>query len=114
MLGSSDRRRLRAGERVAVGDAVGQRVGLPALAAVLGAEHLAAARRAVDLLGVARMGGDRHHGARRIEALVEARPGLAEIARAVEPAMLARRRDAEAGVEGARVVRRDANVAAVA
>src|SRR5437867_2650577 len=50
-----------AGDRVGVLAARRQAMLLPAVAAVPGTEDLAAARHAVDLVGVARMQGHTHH-----------------------------------------------------
>src|SRR5262249_59153721 len=58
----------------------------PAFAAILSAEHLAIARRDVDLLGVAVMQTDRHQRAVRRHP-VEALPSLADVLAAVERAV---------------------------
>src|SRR5262249_16982588 len=58
----------------------------PAFAAVLSAEHLAIARRDVDLLGLAVMQTDRHQRAVR-RHLVETLPSLANVLAAIERAV---------------------------
>src|SRR5262245_23579383 len=58
----------------------------PAFAAILSAEHLAIARRDVDLLSVAVMQTDRHQRAVR-RHLVETMPSLADVLTAVERAV---------------------------
>src|SRR5215475_11075355 len=58
----------------------------PAFAAILSAEHLAIARRDVDLFGVAVMHTDRHQRAMRRHP-VEALPSLADVLAAVERAV---------------------------
>src|SRR6266446_10099459 len=94
-----------AGDRVDVSDPVGQLVLVPALAAILGPEDLAVARRAVDLIRVLGVQGHRHHRAPGLHAVIDAPPAPAQVVAAVERAVLAARGRAQAGVEGARVVR---------
>src|SRR5207237_1930188 len=78
---------------------------VPGGAAVLRAEYLAAARCAVDLIGVAGMQPHRHHGALGFHAMVEALPGLAQVLTTVERAVSATRRRAEASVQHLRLLR---------
>src|SRR5262249_15391054 len=66
--------------------ALRQRHFKPAFAAILSAEHLAIARRDIDLLGVAVMQTDRHQRAVRRHP-VEALPSLADVLAAVERAV---------------------------
>src|SRR5262247_2824758 len=56
-----------------------ERVRLPALAAVLGAKHLAPARRTVYALGRLRAGSDDHQGAVDADVVVKAPPGCSQI-----------------------------------
>src|SRR5262245_40378902 len=104
---------LRRRQRVYALDAAGQAVLLPALAAILGAEHLAAAGGAPDAVGIARAGRDDHPGAVDRHVVVDPLPALAEVLAAVERTGVALRRNAERGVHGLRIVRRDAHVAGV-
>src|SRR5687768_10946244 len=97
-------RRSGAGDRIGVRGALGQRVLLPALPAVLGAEDLAAARHAVDLLGVFGVERHAHHGGPRLHPAVDALPGAAEVVAPVERAVLAPRGGAETGEEGGGIV----------
>ena len=69
--------------------------------------------RRSDLVGILQVEGHRHHGAVRLDAVVEARPGLAEVAAAVKRAVRAAGGRAEAGVQCARLLGRDPHVAAV-
>src|SRR5438093_5360407 len=73
--------------RSAAGDGVDvvdrERGFAPALAAVARAEHLPAARDAIDLRGVSRMQRQRHHRRARLDAVIEARPRVAEVRAAV-------------------------------
>src|SRR2546427_3054655 len=87
---------------------------VPAMAAVSGAEDLAAAGDAVDLVGIARMEGHTHHRGLGLEAVVEAPPAAAGILAPKKRPIRALRGRAEAGVQDARVVRRHPDVAAVA
>src|ERR1700730_17846226 len=103
-----------AGDRVGVLAARRQPMLVPAVAAVAGAEDLAAPGDAVDLVGIARMEGDTHHCRLGLDAAIEAPPAAAGIVAAIERAVRALRGRAEAGIQDARVVRRDADVAAVA
>src|SRR5215472_12975434 len=96
---------LAAGDCVEIAGAFGQPVLLPGLAAVLRAKQLAGARDAIDLVGVARMHGDRHHRGFGLDAMVEALPGLPDIVAAVDRPVGAARRRAEAGIYDLRVVR---------
>src|SRR5215468_11108495 len=105
--------RLAARDGVEVLDAVGQALFRPRPPAVPRAEDLPAAADAIDLLGVAPVQGHRHHRALGLDAMVEACPALAEILAAVERAVLASRGRAQAGVQVARIRRRDEDVAAV-
>src|SRR5215831_13224458 len=79
---------------------------IPGGAAVLRAEYLAAPRRAVHLIGIARMQPHRHHGAMGLHAVVEALPGLAQILTTIERAVPATRRRAEAGIHYLGLLRR--------
>src|SRR5215475_2956742 len=63
-----------------------ERVRLPALAAVLGAKHLAPTRRTVHPLGRLRAGRDDHQGAVDADVVVKARPGRSQIGAAIERA----------------------------
>src|SRR5439155_12109184 len=106
-------RALGAGERIDVLDAFRQAMLAPRAPAVLGAEHLARAADAIDAVGVGRVRRDGHHRRLRLDAVVEALPRLADVVAAVERAVLAARGGAEARVQHARVLRADADVAAV-
>src|SRR5262245_3663033 len=66
-----------------------QLVGAPALAVVLGAEHFAAARHAVDARRVAPVLVDVHHGGVGGDAVIVAAPARARVVAAVERAVLA-------------------------
>ena len=77
---------LAASQCVDVLHALRQRHFKPAFAAILGAEHLAIARRDVDLPGVAVMQTDRHQRAVR-RHLVETLPSLADVLAALERAV---------------------------
>src|SRR5260370_6369139 len=77
-------------------DTVGQLVLLPALAAVLGAEHLALACGAVDPVRIGRALRDHHQRALHRHAVVEALPGLAQVTAAIERALVAHPGDPEA------------------
>src|SRR5262249_18487723 len=77
------------------------------------AGHPTAPGGARELVGGPRMQRDGHHGALRLDAVVDAGPALAEIRGAVERAVLAAGGRAEAGIEHARVVGRHADVASV-
>src|SRR5215472_413517 len=77
---------LAASQCVDVLHALRQRHFKPAFASILSAEHLAIARRDVDLLGVAAMQTDRHQRAVRRHP-VEALPSLADVLAAVERAV---------------------------
>src|SRR3989454_11791477 len=72
-----------------------KRVRLPALAAVLGAKHLASARRTVHPLGRLRAGSDAHQGAVDADVVVKARPGRAQIGAAIERAGVTHRGNAQ-------------------
>src|SRR5437868_2123050 len=85
----------------------------PRAAAVLGAEDLTGAADAVDAVGVGRVQRDGHHRRFRLDAVVEALPRLADVVAAVERAVLAAGGGAEARVQDTRVLRADADVAAV-
>src|SRR5262245_10903331 len=74
------------GRCVDVLHALRQRHFKPAFAAILSAEHLAIARRDVDLLGVAVMQTDRHQRAVRRHP-VEALPSLADVLAPVQRAV---------------------------
>src|SRR3989449_11609866 len=93
--------RSRSGARdgVDVLDPGGQRVLVPAPAAILGAEDLATARRAVDLVWILGVQGHGHHRTLRFHAAIHAPPALAQVVAAVEGAVLAPRRRAEARVQ---------------
>src|SRR5438270_5577568 len=106
-------RALGAGERIDVLDAFRQAMLAPRAPAVLGAEHLARAADAVDAVGVGRVQRDGHHRRFRLDAVVEALPRLADVVAAVERAVLAAGGGAEARVQDTRVLRADADVAAV-
>src|SRR6202022_4727096 len=84
----------------------------PSFAAVLSAEHLAIARREVDLLGVAVMQADRHQRAVR-RHLVETLPALTEVLAAVERAVFRCGRDAQTSIERVRILRRNLDIAPV-
>src|SRR5471032_1748409 len=103
---AADRRsRLAARHRVDVLHFARQRHGLPALAAVLRAEHLAVVARAdIDLFGVTLMEADRHDRAVHLD-LVEALPALAAVLAPVDRAVVARGGDRERGVERVRLGR---------
>src|ERR1700736_5479585 len=73
-----------AGDRVGVLAARRQPMLVPALAAVSGAEDLAAPCDAVDLVGIARMESHTHHRSLGLDAAIEAPPAAAGIVAAVE------------------------------
>src|SRR5262249_819555 len=98
---------------VEVAGAFWQPVLVPGLTAVLRAEHLPEARDAIDLIGVARMDCDRHHRGLRLDPVVKALPGLADIVGAVDRTVGAACRRAEARIHQLGIVRRHADVAAV-
>src|SRR5437016_10742227 len=81
---------------------------VPRPAVVLRTEDLPGAAHAVDLVGIPWMERHGHHRALGLDAVVEARPGLAEVSAAVERSVLAARGRAEACVEDAGIVRRHA------
>src|SRR5688572_27220890 len=85
----------------------------PTGAAVGSAEHLAASAHAVDLVRVLEVQRDGHHRRVGLDAVVEARPRLAKVVAPVHRAVLAASGRTEARVEGALVLRRDADVPAV-
>src|SRR5262249_26558485 len=76
-----------AGARVAVAGARGQSLPAPAVPAVSGGEDLARLRHANNLLRVARMHGDAHHRRLRLDPVIEALPGLADVITAEDPAV---------------------------
>src|SRR5438132_1865660 len=84
-----------------------ERVRLPALAAVLGAKHLAPARRTVHPLGRLRAGSDDHQGAVDADVVIKTRPGRSQIGAAIERAGVTHRGNAKRAEEGLRVVRED-------
>src|SRR5438132_7191844 len=88
--------------RVHVLDPARQQRLAPALAAVARAEGLAAARDAVDVIRVVGIEGERHHRGAGLDAVVHARPALAETGRSVERAVLAAARRAQARAQRAR------------
>src|SRR5215510_3862280 len=90
-----------------------ERVRLPARAAVLGAKHLAPARRTVYPLGRLRAGSDDHQGAGDADVVVKARPGRSKIGAAIERAGVTHRGNAQRTEEGVRVVREDFDIARV-
>src|SRR5262244_1674309 len=90
-----------------------ERVRLPALAAVLGAKHLAPARRTVYPLGRLRAGSDDHQGAVDADVVVKAPPGRSQISAAIERAGVTHRGNAQCAEEGLRVVREDLDIARV-
>src|SRR5688500_16121769 len=63
-----------------------ERVRLPARAAVLGAKHLAPARRTVYPLGRLRAGSNDHQGAVDTDVVVKARPARSQIGTVIERA----------------------------
>src|SRR3954468_20427062 len=89
------------------------RVLAPALAAVLGAEHLRLTRGVEHHIGIVRMEVDRHHGALRLDPMIEALPGGARVGAAADRAGIALGRHAQAGIERRRILRRDADVSAI-
>src|SRR6266446_5896425 len=105
---------LAAGDRVSVLAAGRQPMLVPATGGVSGAEDLAAPRDAVDLVGIARVEGHTHHRGLGLDAVVEAPPAPAEIVAPKKRSVRALRGWAEAGIQDARLVRRHADVAAVA
>src|SRR5215831_13025257 len=72
-----------------------ERVRLPALAAVLGAEHLAPACCTVHSLGRLRAGSDDHQGAVDADVVVKTRPGRSQIGAAIERAGVTHRGNAK-------------------
>src|SRR5215467_1195874 len=84
-----------------------ERVRLPARAAVLGAKHLAPARRTVHPFGRLRVGSNDHQGAVDADVVVKARPGRAQIGAAIERAGITHRGNTKRTEEGMRVVRED-------
>src|SRR5262245_44872704 len=113
MMPLLNRSRSTAGDRVDVGDTVGQPLLVPGLPAVPGAEDLAAAAGAIHLVGIARMQGHRHHRAVGLDAAIEAGPGLPEVRAPVDRSVLAARGRAEAGVEHPRILGRHADVTGI-
>src|SRR5262244_1502555 len=77
-----------------------ERVRLPALATVLGAKHLAPARRTVHPLGRLRAGSDDHQGAVDADVVVKARPGRSQIGAAIERAGVTHGGNAKRAEEG--------------
>src|SRR5215475_12455437 len=88
-------------------------VRLPALAAVLGAKHLAPARRTVYPLGRLRAGSDDHQGAVDADVVVKAPPGRSQISAAIERAGVTHRGKAKRAEEGLRVVRENLDIARI-
>src|SRR4030095_4382177 len=85
------------------GDALGRaRVTPPAPGAVLGAKHLAPARRTVHPLGRLRAGSDDHQGAVDADIVVKAHPGRSQIGAAIERAGVTHRGNAKRAEEGVR------------
>src|SRR6516164_2522631 len=91
-----------AGDGVNVANTVRQASLAPRLATILCPEHLAKARDAVDLVGIARMHCNAHHRRLGFDAVVEAFPSLADILAAVDRPVGAARRRAEAGIHDLR------------
>src|SRR2546425_1386785 len=89
------------GEGVDILDAVRQQRLTPALTAVVGAEDLAAARRAGDVAGVGGIQGEGHHGGAGLDPVVHAGPALAEVGGAIERAVLAAGGRTETGIQRA-------------
>src|SRR5258705_6065076 len=77
---------LRAPHRVNLRGAFGQWMCGPTLAAILAAEHLTAAGRAVHALGLPRVEGEREHRGPRLHAHVDFRPAYAAVLAAEERA----------------------------
>src|SRR5262245_23506392 len=102
-----------AGDGVDVLDALGQVRLSPGATAVPRSEDLAVTGGAVDLIRVPGVQGHAHHGAAGGKAVIEARPGLAQVLTAVEGAVGAARGRAQTREEGARIVRGHAHVAPV-
>src|SRR6516225_8902947 len=102
-----------AGDRVAVACGRGQSLPAPAVPAVSGREDLARLRYANNLLRVARMHGDAHHRRLRLDPVIEALPGLADVITAEDPAVAAAEGRAQGGVQHIRIMRRDPQIAAV-
>ena len=102
-----------AGDRVAVAGARGKSLPAPAVPAVSGREDLACLRYANNLLRVARMHGDAHHRRLRLDPVIEALPGLADVITAEDPAVAAAESRAQGGVQHIRIMRRDPQIAAV-
>src|SRR5579863_3190961 len=70
---------LRRPEAVDAFDALGQRIFVPTLAPILGAEHLTLAGGAKDPVRVGRALRDDHQRALHRHAMIETLPGLAEV-----------------------------------
>src|SRR6516225_12220301 len=87
-----------AGDRVAVARARGQSLPAPAVPAGSGPEDLARLRYANNLLWVARMHGDAHHRRLRLDPVIEALPGLADVITAEDPTVAAAEGRAQGGV----------------
>src|SRR5579883_97820 len=94
-------------------DAIGEAVFAPTPAAILGAEDLALPRGAIDPRRIGRALRDDHQGALHRDAVVEALPAFAEIAAAVERALVAHRGDAQRRVHRLGIVPRHLDVARI-
>src|SRR5262249_41357604 len=101
------------GDSVDVANTLGQPGFAPAAAAVLRPEDLAEPRHAVDLIGVARMDRHPHHCRLRLDSMVEALPGLANVVGALDRTVSPSRSRAKAGVHGLVIMRRNPDIATV-
>src|SRR5262245_8785319 len=104
---------LRAAHRVDLRGALRQRTRRPALAAVVAAEDLAAAGRAVHVPGLARVEGEREHRGARLHAHVDLCPAGAAVLAAEQHADLALEIRARGHPDRLRVAGSLADVAAI-
>src|SRR6266850_1378871 len=104
---------LRAPHRVNLRGAFGQWMCGPTLAAILAAEHLTAAGRAVHALGLPRVEGEREHRGPRLHAHVDFRPAHAAVLAAEQHADFALKVGARGHPDGLRIAGDLADVAAV-
>src|SRR5690348_8687150 len=103
-----------AGDRVAIADALRQSRLAPALAGVARAEHLSRFRHGINLRRIARMRRHAHHRVVRLDAAVETLPAPADILALIDRAVGATERRRERRIQHLRVVRRNAQIAAIA
>src|SRR4051794_10365839 len=85
----------------------------PSLATVLRTEHLRLTRRVEHNIWVVRMERTRHHGALRLDRMVEPLPRRTGVGATADRAGVSLRRYAEAGVDGRRILRRHPDVTTI-